>query len=385
MEPARKARLTAARRPQMSPLARALRAKRMTMKELAMLLEVHRSTLNNWQRGHAVCDEVRIAVSESLLVLGIDPGLLFPAHAGDPVSNVTHLDSRRPGGSGGDHRSNQRPQEDPPVQTPREYLELEDLKAWQLDEDPFDDPDNPETIYRPPSLARIDNAMKMAVRRFEIIAVTGGPGSGKSTLLRAFYGRAGREKRIRLVSPASLDRQRITAAALSTAILRDLTGKECGSMTMERRSEMLRTCLADQGAAGISPVMIIDEAHLLSTKALLAIKQVWDSHTMFRQLSVFLIGQLLLKERLLHDPDIRELTGRTRILEIPRTDAGEYLRWRFARVGANADEVFEPSAYKALTAMAEYPLWINNKAVAAMRYAAELGEPKVEAVHVGRC
>jgi len=376
-------------RTSMSSLAIALRDHRLTMRELADLLGVHRATLNNWQRGKsAPRPKQRVDVVLALTELGIRPDLLLPDHGSNPLDNVTNLEAARQARDLRTPKPSNSPTKEHEVQIiPREPLEHHELAHFGLEHDPFeDDLANPENIWQSPQLERIERQLVNAITRRQIIALEGEPGSGKSTLLRRFIGVYGKQRRVRLIAPASLDRRRITSSALAVAILRDLTGKEASSMAQEPRSELLRKTLADQDAAGNKPVLLIDEAHLLAPKALIAIKQIWDSHILFRQLAVVMVGQRALGNRLRHDPDVREVTGRTQLLTIqPMRDAGDYLRWRFARVGHDADKVFEPDAYKALAVAGEYPLWITIRAERAMRFAmCAGGSTRVTMRHVGR-
>lgn len=271
---------------------------------------------------------------------------------------------------------------------PREYLTPDTLVHFGLAEDPFADAESPEDVFLPPRLQLVENALLKTIQRRQIIVLVGPPGAGKSTLLRRLYGRCGREKKVRLIAPASLDRSRITHAALSVAILRDLIGRETASSSMEGRSELLRRTLADQTDAGLFPALLIDEGHKLKVEALLALKQLWDSHTMFKQLAVIVIGQLPLKRTLLQNPDVRELTMRAQIVELGKMDAeevGSYLNWRLARVGdRRGADVFAADAVAALCTRGEHPLAINNLAVRAMAYARSLGDRVVTATHVGR-
>ena len=270
--------------------------------------------------------------------------------------------------------------------TSREYLDEDELAHFHLARDPFEDAEDPEDVYMPPRLAGIERSLLAAIQRRQVVALVGDPGSGKSTLLRRLYAKCEREKRIRLIAPASLDRRRITHAALCVAILRDVIGRETSSMSMEARDVLLRQTLSDSVAAGQYPVLLIDEAHQLKNDALLALKQLWDSHTLFRQIAVLLVGQLPLRARLKEDPAVRELTGRTRIITLDRMgdDTGDYLRWRLSRVDGDADRLFDAGAMKAIAQRGECPLWINNVAVLAMRYAAQLGDDRVTSTHVGR-
>lgn len=277
--------------------------------------------------------------------------------------------------------------EEPPVQTTSHAdLEPADLAHFGLDDDPFDSPEDPEDVFLSATIKHIEKTCINAIRRWKIVAIAGAPGGGKSTIIRRLTGRARSDSNVRVIAPSSLQRGRITHAALGVAALRDLIGKDTSSYSMEARSELLRSTLADQTEAGVHPVLLIDEAHHLKVDALLAIKQLWDSHTLHNQLAVILVGQPQLAATLRREPAVRELTGRTRIFELPPMgeDTPAYLRWRFARVGADADKVFDAGAYKQLAIRGEYALWINNLAIYAMQCARGLGDRQVTAEHVGR-
>lgn len=261
------------------------------------------------------------------------------------------------------------------------------LKHFGLAADPFENPESPDDIWRSPALARIEAILEVGLKQRQILALVGDPGSGKSTLIRRLCSRSAGQRQIRVISPASLDRARIDASALAMAIIRDLTGKQTSGMATEARSELLRTTLAEAKALGTYPVLVIDEAHLLSNRALIAIKQVWDSHLSTRELAVILVGQLGLKERLKRDTTLREVTGRTAIVEVPRLgkDAADYLAWRFSRVNARpVTEVFTPEAIRLLERRAEHPLWLNNLAVRAMNVAMTVAGKVVDEAHVGK-
>jgi len=270
--------------------------------------------------------------------------------------------------------------------TSMEFLGPEHLQALRLREDPFEPAESPENIFMYGPLNHIEAALMRGIHRRHVLAVVGPPGAGKSTILRRLYGKSSREKRVRMLSSALINRKEIDHSALTVAILRDLIGEPPRGMSKEQRADLLRNTLEDHARAEIYPALVIDEAHLLKTTALLALKHLWDSHTMFRQLAIIMVGQLPLQGKLRSDPALRELTGRTRILDIPELGkhTAAYLRWRFARVGGDADQVFSEDAYEALAMRGKYPLWINNLAVKAIHYAHAMGEERVTARCVGR-
>lgn len=268
----------------------------------------------------------------------------------------------------------------------REPLEPDVLAHFGLADDPFLDSNDVDDVWMSPTNKWLEGRFNQAMRRYEIIAFAGPSGAGKSTLSRRFFARAKHTKETRIISPASINRGRIDATSLSVAIIRDLVKKDTSSFPMEARSELLRSILAEMREQRIHPALVIDEAHLLSSKAMLAIKQVWDSHLSTRALSVVLVGQPMLLDRLRTDLTLAELRGRTVPFSLKPLGAtgSDYLRWRVSRIGGDADKVFSADAMKAIADRAEYPLWINNLAARAMAAAHRIGERRVESVIVGK-
>ena len=347
-----------------SPLGRELARAGSSLADLARHLGVDRRAVAAWGRdGRRPRRSPHLAAAEAWLAArGVDPSTLWH----DPAT----------------------PTPEPTMDTPSlEYLEPDELQQLGLADDPFGDPPSPEDVFLSPALRQCENALVRAARQRHIIALTGPAGAGKSTLLRRFFGSLGRDKRVKLIAPASLDRTRITGNALAVAILRDLTGRDTSGMAAEPRSELLRSTLAEQDAAGLYPTLLIDEAHHMAAHGLLALKAIWDSHTLFKQLAIILVGQDPLRRRLEGDATVREVAGRTRVVQVPELGAqtGDYLRWRWARVGGDADRAFTVGAYQALSARGRQgPLWVNNYAVRALRYALSVGDTRVDVQHVGR-
>ncbi len=300
-----------------------------------------------------------------------------------------HRSPRKGGGGGGPTKPTDPPipPEEPVMITTREYLTPDELDHFGLDVDPFED-EMPDDLYMPKGLAGIEAAVIRGIRGRKIIAMVGPPGSGKSALVRRLWAISEREKRVKLIAPALMDRRKVTLTTLSVAILRDLIQRDTSNMHAEGRAQLLRQTLQAELDAGQYPVVFIDEAHDLRDDALIAVKRLWDSHVLFRQLAVILVGQAPLAGRLRSDPTLAELAGRTQVLEVPAwgEDAvGAYLAWRLARIGcADASRIFTAPAVKAIASRADRPLWINNVAVLAMRQARLVGDQTVVPTHVGR-
>ncbi len=266
-----------------------------------------------------------------------------------------------------------------------ETLDPATIKHFGLRDDPFAPPATPDEMHLPGTLVAFETRLETAIRRRGIVALTGPAGAGKSTITRRLWGRCARQQKIRLISPAIEDRRKITHTVLGIAILRDLLKRETASYSAEARSDLLRTTLRERQEEGEYPVLVIDEAHHLSIQGLLAVKHLWDSHTLFRQLAVIMVGQPLLAARLRSDPALAEVGGRTEILELRPYRANEvrdYLAWRLKRVGAELSEVFDDAAISAIALSARFPLWINNTAAAALTNAHAVSDRRVTAAHV---
>ncbi len=250
--------------------------------------------------------------------------------------------------------------------------------------DPFGDRENPEDIYRPAMVQALEGIIWEATTKRQILVVTGEVGMGKTTVLRRVYGTTRREKRVRLLTPGTLNREKINHKTLAVTILRDLIGKDTSNLAQESRDNLLRQTLASQ--RGLLPVLFIDEAHLLPNSALIALKHIWDSHALFKQLAIILFGWPTLAARMTQDPDIREFTFRARLVDLPAYDLETtrgYLDWRFKTAGVKAAEIFSPGALDIICKRGRTPLKINALAVRAMRAAAPTGR-RVEAEHAGR-
>lgn len=279
-------------------------------------------------------------------------------------------------------------EEDDDVIPTKVYLDPDDLTHFGLERDPFDELalldawDSPRTQYNERTLLR-------TITRREILAFVGDVGSGKSTTLRKLHERLTLElPRVVWMSPGNLDRDEISEGPLAAAMLRDLGNGDQITSSSERRGDMLREELTRRASEGDYPVLVIDEAHDLSVEGLIAIKRVWDSFSFNRSLAVILAGQVDLKFQLQRDPRVRELAGRTRILEIPPMtvdDVRAYLTHRLQLAGVSLGAVFAEGAVEALHRRgAHAPLWIDALAAQAMKYARNIGHRTVTAPAVAR-
>lgn len=284
--------------------------------------------------------------------------------------------------------------------TTRESLTLEELKHFELIEDPFDDQPGAD-LWMGPGQRFMLGRLKKAVRNREILAVVGEVGSGKSTILRKWMADASADPSVKLVLPATLSRKDLDEGAITHAICSALAPGDKVPGNREKRTLRVRELLTSASQAGITPVLMIEEAHSLPLEAFITLKDLWDRSDLYRLLSIILVGQgnsaieqrtnlnasqrdLALK---LRDVRIRELFQRTRLVKMDpmgSKEIGDFLRWRFAQVKADVSKVFTPEAFEALAAVktCAYPLTLGNVAILAMRAACNQGDPKVVRGHI---
>ncbi|MBI2213590.1 MAG: AAA family ATPase [Acidobacteria bacterium] len=160
---------------------------------------------------------------------------------------------------------------------------------------PFGKTPNPAFLYESPQHREALARLEYAVEEKELALLCGDVGSGKTTLSRALIDRIGEARPVIL----------IVNPALSPAQLLRSIASGFGLTPKHHRADLLDqlyTKLFELYESGREPVLIIDEAQLIPTKAtfeeirLLTNFQLDDDNL----LSIVLIGQPELKERLGH-------------------------------------------------------------------------------------
>ena len=225
-------------------------------------------------------------------------------------------------------------------------------------------------------------------------AVYGEVGSGKSVMRRAVVQDLMSED-IRVVFPIIVDKERITPGSLIDAIILDIS-EEKPRRALEEKSRQALRLLRNRATSGMKQVLIVEEAHLLSVKAMKALKQIFELEDGFgRLIGIILIGQPELKFLLdeTRHPEMREVIMRVTCAEISGLgkDLPRYLAHKFARINKKVEDIFEEGAFDAMEKRLQnrtgrgvvvslaHPLRVNNVCVRAMNLAAQMGEPRVSA------
>jgi type II secretory pathway predicted ATPase ExeA len=297
--------------------------------------------------------------------------------------------------------------EDDSMLLPKQTLQPATRKAFGLFRDPFDELQCAQDMWVSPDIRYVREAMYQTARHGGFLAVEGESGAGKSTLRRDLVNRlAENNDPVLIIEPyvlASEDNDSKGKSLKSTHIAESMMAAVAPlakpKSSPEARFAQLHRALKESHAAGYRHCLVIEEAHSLPVPTLKHLKRILELEVGFTKLvSVIMIGQpelgVKLSER---NADVREVVQRCERVVLGPVDGsrlGEFLRFRFERVGKALGDVIEPGAVEAIVARLSqptrhggrdgtvsllYPLAIGNLVIAAMNLAVQLGVPKVSA------
>lgn len=265
-----------------------------------------------------------------------------------------------------------------------EMLSFEAIKHFKLKGDPFTNEIHSRAdVFFNNENKVIKQAVLDASRHQGFIALIGEVGSGKTTILNAALEDLRGEERVTVIYPQTVAKERLTATQITEAVVRDLAPADAPRASLEARSRQIKKLLESRAADGGTAVLILEEAHAMPKTTLRQLKRFYELVQGYRKLlGIILIGQLELLDRL-GDTDIREVAKRCRkiVLKGLPDNGGirAYLQYKFSRVGAKVDDVFENDAWSTLGRFrwSQNPLDLNNYTVRLMNQAAEAGEKKI--------
>ncbi len=203
-----------------------------------------------------------------------------------------------------------------------------------LKESPFNVTPDPRFMYLSCHHQAALSAMRYGVEhRRGFIQITGEIGAGKTTLSRMFLSQLGGQVHTSLVFNPKL-----SELELLEVIVEDF-GLKPKARRRKECFDILNRFLLDETEKGFNAVVIIDEAQLLSPKALEQIRLLSNLETTTRKLlQIILMGQPELND-LLTRPDLKQLrqriTVRYHLPELSREEVGQYLSHRLNVAGAS--------------------------------------------------
>ncbi|MDU9028737.1 ExeA family protein [Pseudomonas mediterranea] len=297
--------------------------------------------------------------------------------------------------------------EDEPMLLPKQTLQPATRKAFGLFRDPFDELQCAQDMWVSPDIRYVREAMYQTARHGGFLAVEGESGAGKSTLRRDLVNRiAENNDPVMIIEPyvlASEDNDAKGKSLKSTHIAESMMAAVApltkAKSSPEARFAQLHKALKESHAAGYRHCLVIEEAHSLPVPTLKHLKRILELEVGFTKLvSVIMIGQpelgVKLSER---NADVREVVQRCErvtLTPVEHSKLGEFLTFRFDRVGKVLGDVVDQGAIDAIAARLSqptrhggrdvnvsllYPLAIGNLMIAAMNLAVQLGVPKVTA------
>lgn len=257
------------------------------------------------------------------------------------------------------------------------------LKDLGLKRDPFLPPQKVQDIFYGTDASLLEIALQDTVNRPGICAVSGEVGSGKTLLVEYFRQTQLMPKKQYLVSRCAMHRpDQVRTTHLCKKILYDFRGDLHQYKELVAIAEAVRRAIEDLAENDVRPVILIEDAHLLPFPTLRDLKTLYEiADRLAPKLALILVGQPELKVRL-DQENLRQLTQRCRLYEMKglKSDLGQYVRHLFQRAGANAGDLFEPEAFKALASRYERgiaPLEANHLCAMALILIWREKEPRV--------
>jgi len=247
---------------------------------------------------------------------------------------------------------------------------------YGLTELPFALTPDPRFIYFTPSHTEVMANLHYGIESGKgLIVVTGEVGTGKTTMLRWVMKRLDRSVMVAYIFNPRLS---VTEFYQHLATLFDIRNWETKSDLLFELGKVLDS----RHSRGLRTVLIVDEAHGLSTQVLEEIRLLcnFESDTA-KQLQIVLTGQPELRE-VLNNPELRQLKQRValrcEIKAMPTVEeTNQYIKSRLKVAGAHR-EIFSPGAVDYIfRCTSGIPRSINNLCDNAMLNAFAKNDPMI--------
>jgi|GEM_PF-3247852 len=227
------------------------------------------------------------------------------------------------------------------------------------------------------------------------LGISGPTGTGKSVLWTYINQRLSKDDSCRTVTIRRFDKNMIKVGDIYRSLLMDLAGETPvrGNERMHRRVEEL---LVENAREGINTIVLVNEAHDLTTSGLVMLKRLWEAFNdtpdlgYMRACTVIMLGQEMLEAALRSSrPELREVVQRVDLelySSLNRNEIAPYLQHRFRRDNGAVERVFDQGAidFMADLDLDRTPQMINVIASNAMYAAFQVGSKRVAEEHVER-
>lgn len=351
-------------------------------------IKMHPGYIGNvWNMNHWISEPRQKAIVNYLIKEGVPKELAETAF--EPVNEIEELVRLGKKFSG-----------DEKLQNPDEkllnlgvmMLRRQVLKHFGLKSDPFQPLDRP---FQSRAFSACREVIKDALQSKAFLAISGPTGCGKSTLWIWFSRRLLMDGNNRIVSIYRFDKSMIKVGDVYRAILTDLA-KERPNRSFEETHRRVLDLLVENARAGYNTIFLVNEAHDLSTRALVMLKRLWESfeaypeYGYYRACTIILLGQEGLESMLrMKTPELREVSQRTDLEifgSLTKEEVKPYLKYRFSGENGAFERIFAKSAleFMVIRNLSLTPQLVNVMTSRAMYAAFQVGSKRITEEHLCR-
>jgi len=257
---------------------------------------------------------------------------------------------------------------------------VDPLSHWGLERAPFD------TVLDPGCFFPSDDHSE-ALSRLEYLAAQGGSqlglltgeiGCGKSLTRAVFATRCGGRRSVAQLSSSHYPFPELLRAMLVQLGAPDQGAAESEYELMGRLGDVVQT-------RGRPVVLLLDEAQEIDREGLVGVRALNNLGDGRFDLTVVLVGQPELRQKIQSLPQLDQRTGlRYHLRPLPAAEVEKYVGLRLRLAGFGGGVVFSEGALPELAAASEgVPRQINRISRLAMALAAQQGSDRVEVAHIG--